>query len=186
MSITIFLCYHVWAILWNVSGEQLPPEIHKMLLWVADSIGELWVRNLPVEFFAQVVHLCQCLHHLQSFCVKICCANLEKMFWLGKKTFSEKRKCDIRQEFDDAGKFQHFYRICIKVLSNLIRFPVNIQWSLYSWCLKKEIFSMIHWAYWNNKLKGLKVAKCRMKDDWHFADRETDIVKLGSWSWSLS
>ena len=108
-------------------------------------------------------HFTSCLlakfSFIQSFCVKICCANLEKMFWLGKKTFSEKRKCDIRQEFDDAGKFQHFYRICIKVLSNLIRFPVNIQWSLYSWCLKKEIFSMIHWAYWNNKLKGLKVAK---------------------------
>jgi len=28
------------------------------------SFQKLWVRNLPVELFAQVVHLCQCLHHL--------------------------------------------------------------------------------------------------------------------------
>ena len=30
------------------------------------SFQKLWVRNLPVELFAQVVHLCQRLHHLHN------------------------------------------------------------------------------------------------------------------------
>ena len=30
------------------------------------SFQESWVRNLPVELFAQVVHLCQRLHHLHN------------------------------------------------------------------------------------------------------------------------
>ena len=34
------------------------------------SFQELWVGNLPIELFAQFVHLCQRLHHLHHYVLK--------------------------------------------------------------------------------------------------------------------
>ena len=58
--ITIFSNYYES----NCGKQVLPLRFTKCFFFEKPETFELWIRYLPVELFAQVVHFCQRLHHL--------------------------------------------------------------------------------------------------------------------------